>query len=1046
MNRTTRPPDNRVARISILSTAVAVSLSGTTHSQTWIGPSAGSWSVGANWSGGAAPNSATADVYIDTNASQATTVTANATYTVRRLTLDAGDQLIQNNGLTLTIAGSGGAAGLINAGLYTLNSTGTNTTLAAGSNHLSISGGGTILMLGSARFTGTGTLTNIDNTIRGGGTIGGNAIAIYNQSVIVADADGMTLDPEPTVGLTNSGVLRAVNAGSLVLTGNGGGDFVNTVGSIIADDAARVILTSARVDGGTLSSSGTGYIEVQVGTLSGITNAGRILSVNSSDTYLVGTITNLGTWTIAGTTSATDILVRGGSVTLVGSGVVQMQNPAAQFAGNGTLHNASTIRGVGHLGVNAIGIVNSATIAASGGVLTLDPGAGTLGSGFVNTGRLVAENGGILALSGNGGGTFDNASGTIEALDGGVVRLTSSAALAGGTLTGSGAGYVEVPGGHTATFIDVTNLGRVVVQDSANAYFAGTITNHGEWQMTGTSTATDLYVQGAATLNGNGTFNMTNPNGIWQGSGTLLNNSTITGIGGVGGNVLSVVNAATIEAASGVLTLDPVSGGAVATFINQGVLSAVPAATLSLSGNGGGIFDNSTGTIAAAGVVRLVSNAQVVGGTLQSGGTGYVQVLGGQSGTFSGVTNLGRVVHEDSANCYFVGTITNHGLWEINGTSIATDLYVQGGTVTLTGDGSFLMNNPNGIWQGSGTLLNQSAISGRGGVGGHGIAVVNSGTLQAAGGTMTLDPVNSTIAPTFLNSGTLRAAASARLVLSGNGGGTFDSTAGAIVVDTGGPLATASSAVVATGGVALEGTLDHGSGTLTVQNIRGGGTVTIGTGTRIKVAPGGGTLGTSRIGDLQIAGSGRIDLADHDLAIDYSDLSPIGTVRSLIQTGFGGGTWGGAGLTSSAAAAAAATPDKTGLGYAEASQLYATFPADFRGVTVDDSSVLIRYTLAGDSNLDAAVNIGDFARLAAAFNTPGMWFNGDFNYDGTVGIGDFSLLAANYNKILPAGSMFDAVVPEPTAVMVGAIAGLAVRVRRPRRANRRESAVAGKNS
>ena len=75
----------------------------------------------------------------------------------------------------------------------------------------------------------------------------------------------------------------------------------------------------------------------------------------------------------------------------------------------------------------------------------------------------------------------------------------------------------------------------------------------------------------------------------------------------------------------------------------------------------------------------------------------------------------------------------------------------------------------------------------------------------------------------------------------------------------------------------------------------------------------------------------------------------------------------------------------------EATQIGVT---NYSAQPVDDTSVLLHYTLLGDSNLDNVVNISDFSLLAANFNTAGTWYRGDYNYDGTIDIGDFALLAA----------------------------------------------------
>jgi hypothetical protein len=99
--------------------------------------------------------------------------------------------------------------------------------------------------------------------------------------------------------------------------------------------------------------------------------------------------------------------------------------------------------------------------------------------------------------------------------------------------------------------------------------------------------------------------------------------------------------------------------------------------------------------------------------------------------------------------------------------------------------------------------------------------------------------------------------------------------------------------------------------------------------------------------------------------------------------------------------------------------------------------VLVRYTYAGDANLDGVVNSGDFSALATSFNsTSGIWGIGDFNYDGVVNALDFNLLAVNYGlPTLPApepGAALGALVPEPSGALL-ALGGLTCVIRRRRR-------------
>jgi hypothetical protein len=213
----------------------------------------------------------------------------------------------------------------------------------------------------------------------------------------------------------------------------------------------------------------------------------------------------------------------------------------------------------------------------------------------------------------------------------------------------------------------------------------------------------------------------------------------------------------------------------------------------------------------------------------------------------------------------------------------------------------------------------------------------------------------------------------------------------------------------------------------------------------MKVRAGGGTIGTSVLsgGTIDISGAGRLDLTDHALTVNYAASSPVDAIRDDLASGYNGGDWDGAGINSSTAAAST----RTALGYAEASELFGAFPTLFQGVGVDSTTVLVRYTLYGDANLNGTVAIDDFSRLAANFNQgpgatpdsalpPKDWVEGDFNYDQSVTIVDFALLAGNFNMAV-SSALADrpADVPEPVAAAwssaaaaIGTLAG-----RRPRR-------------
>ena len=165
----------------------------------------------------------------------------------------------------------------------------------------------------------------------------------------------------------------------------------------------------------------------------------------------------------------------------------------------------------------------------------------------------------------------------------------------------------------------------------------------------------------------------------------------------------------------------------------------------------------------------------------------------------------------------------------------------------------------------------------------------------------------------------------------------------------------------------------------------------------LKLLPG--SDGVIRMTELEIADAAAFDLADGTLIIDYADgSSPLNAIRTALASGYDGGRWNGAGLSSSSAAL---NPGHA-LGYAEASALFSQFPAAFAAEELDDTSILVRYTLQGDADLNRTVDSTDFNILASHFGSTGLWSNGDFDYDTIVNLNDFNTLASRFGQILAA--------------------------------------------
>ena len=402
------------------------------------------------------------------------------------------------------------------------------------------------------------------------------------------------------------------------LTGNGGGAFDNTSGTIEAQNGSAVRLVSgAAITGGTLTTSGTGVITTPVGgavqetaTLNGVTIASgsQFVGADNSATTLVGTISNSGTLSLASTGQAADFVISG-EVTLTGSGVMQFSNSLSNRVRGGASSRlindvGHTIQGSGQIGLDQIAITNAGLIVANQPtVLGIGPNA----NGMINTGTLRASNGATLVLSGSNGGGFNNAGGTIEALDGSIVRLVEGAAITGGTLTTVGTGVIRTPSGgatqETASLNGVTISGGslFVSADNSQTTLLSTITNNGVMALASTGLSADFVVSGNVTLTGSGVLLMGDNinNRIRGGAASRLINDvthTIAGSGQIGVDAIAITNAGLIAANQvALLEINPNASG----MINTGTLRAANNATLQLTGSGGGSFTNTGGTIEA---------------------------------------------------------------------------------------------------------------------------------------------------------------------------------------------------------------------------------------------------------------------------------------------------------------------------------------------------------------------------------------------------------------------------------------------------------------
>jgi hypothetical protein len=746
---------------------------------------------------------------------------------------------INNQGTIAVLAGSGDTDLLVESEV---------TLSGAGQIALSSSGGG-IARLRDEFGAPDGHLINQDNLIRGFGNLGADRTGITNRGVIDADTAATTLTVDPRGAdavengpdaVVNSGTLRATNGGRLALAG---GRFNNaegmTQGTIEAQDGSTVALGGADIVGGLLKTSGSGLIETATGSggfFTDLTTDGLVRVNNGHDIQLTGTITNQGTIEIKSDSNDSDLriesevmLTGGGQVVLstTGGGISRIRDEFGTPDGH-LINVNNLIRGFGQVGQDRMQVTNQSggTIRAdvAGQTLSLDPaGVGSI----TNQGNLEATNGGILTLA---SGDYVNAGGTIRANGvNSAVRLANNAHIFGGTLTTDADGIIETTAGSN-TLENVSNLGRVRVNNGHDIQLNGTLTNQGTIEVNAGSSDTDLRIEGEVMLTGGGqvVLSMTG-SGIARlrdefgvPDGHLINvNNVIRGRGDVGQDRTQITNQSggTIRAdvTGQTLTVDPNGVG----VTNQGILEATDGGFLSLAA---GDHNNAGGTIRALGVgsaVRLANNAHVFNGTLETDADGVIETSG-----FSIVENVtidGTVRVNNSNSLELRGTINNLGnTIELAGAGNFTNLFVEG-DVALTGGGEVHMiglfsriHDEFGVPVGH--LTSDNYIHGRGQIGGDGARMLftNSGIVEADAGA-----VNGPLSirgrggdagghPGVVNTetGIFRASNNSTLNLSASGGGEFTNNGTIESIGDGSVVQTANSAVLTNlaGGVLTGGT------------------------------------------------------------------------------------------------------------------------------------------------------------------------------------------------------------------------------------------------
>ncbi len=886
------------------------------------------------------------------------------------------------------------SAGTLNAGSFFLN----------GNTNASISfTGGTI----STHDFLPGSMTTV-NLGLGTGVLNYTGIADLSATNIIGGTFTTLTGGANSLLLLKPGFDPSQNLGSFSTSG-----LVHTVGSPLTIPSGTTISGSASIAdhvfldgtlsvyglGGGVSISATGSLTANgLSVADQISGSGGNASINFTS---IGNLGGVAQFAQTGGNFHAGYLTLGPKATYQLSGGTLFLNSASS---SGTLDLASSSATLSASGITDIGagtLVNASSahlLLADNSLLIVPPGFdphSAFATTSIGASTLIHTSGTTLEIP---AGTSILAPGILQAPVNDFVdaagTLSAWVTLAGG-ISVDPTGYVDLSLGTLIIEKDSTNsggtlrAGNIDVGNTGNGHFT---------QTAGTTFCSAMVVGNKAGSNGtltldSGTVSYGFDYVGYDGNGTLEQNG-----GSIGSTVLVGYDKTGVgwyHLSAGIVSSSVYVGySGTGTFIQDGTSTFAVAPSVG-DGNGShGTYLFSAGTIS----------------------TGFAYVGRGGTGTF---VQSGGVLNPNSLD---VGAATNGaGTFLLSNGTITSGIFPLGLTVGDSGSG--YMRQTGGVVSAGSLTVGNSA---------------GNGTYELAGGSLSLQ----------------------QMLIARQG------HTNSLFTQTGGTNTITGSLSIATGQLAPAGTYNLQNGTLAIGSIvmgsaTGGGTASFNqTGganiiqhelalnnlSRYTLSAGTFTAGTIQLngGTFALApgysgvatvngianSSGAIDLGNSAMVVDYSgSSSPLPAVRALVAHGFAGGLWNASGINSSIAAAVGAdgtNHHKTAIGYADASTLNI---GTFAGRSVDSTALLLRYTFAGDANLDGAVNTADFTALANRFNgSTQLWTDGDFNYDGHVNALDFNLLASNFGQTASAPEL-GSLVPEPALALV-ALFPLAINRRR----------------
>jgi hypothetical protein len=768
---------------------------------------------------------------------------------------------------------------------------------------------------------------------------------------------------------SDNGVSLQISAGTFTVA-TSGTPSTNGFGLLIDQNGSLSVGTA-----GIVSIAGP----LSVGDLANVTNASA--SFSGSSVITVGSVAG---------TDHTLYVGRAGDGTISQSGAASITAGALDLADSSGVTANYSLSGAASLSVNGNDTIannGNATFNQSGGTHTVAQTFSLiLGNNFGSSGTYLLSAG---SLSVNGNESIGN---------GGVGIFTQSGGV------------------HTVTNTFTMTIGNATNSVGTYTLTAGTLIS-GSNEITGFS-GDGLFNQTGGSNSVTGTFNIDlGFNAGSLGTYSLSNSATLSDSGseniGFSGLGAFIQSGGSNTIAPGFnLNLGRIAGGTGTYTLTAGTLSVGGNSYIggTLSGAGGeGILTVSNSGVASVANLITVYNTTGSGITL-SGGTLNTPALD-LNGTpsrlnwLTGTLGLTAGVTFDPG----AGITTTSAAFGPSLKLSMNDLLNITGNETLGGTQSFTLALTSGTNTVSGTqtiAAGGALIQTGGSNSAAAIALNPGGTFTSINGTITsalftqtggaaaftnlnIDPAD--IGQYNQSGGSNSIAGSLNIAKTIGATGTYTLSGGSLAVNNNAYIGGSASGP---GGPAL--LTVNNSGTLNVA-----GSLSVYNAGRVNL-----DVPISTVGNVSFQGNGLINL-NGALQVNYAAPAndPVAAVLAALNSGYNSGAWNGtAGIISTSVAAAPGTP-VVSIGYADGN----TDP----GSAAAANQLLIKFTLAGDADLNGVVNFNDLVTVVQNFNKANTdWAHGNFTYGASTNFQDLVDVVQNFNQLAPA--------PTGTALEIGA--------------------------